>query len=119
MPPFATIHLDPHHPKREVDLVVDHYYLGYRDLSEGEEWLKRLPASIHEGLRLNKMPRPVTDPERPFAITSSLDPAGSRQGTRDRRPGMDTTLSFNTTRVTGQRCRAQSVDHRKPDVVAG
>ncbi len=99
MPTFAAIYLDPHHPKGEVDLIMDYYDLRYGDLSEGEERLKGLSASVHEGLRLNEVPGPLAKPKRALTITTSLNPPRPRKRARDRGTSMRSAFALDRTHV--------------------
>jgi hypothetical protein len=101
MPTLATIELDPNHPKREIDLVMNNDDVTYGDLSEGEEALKRLATSIHEGQGLNQTPRPIIDTKRTFAIAVTFEPTRTRQISGKSGTSMRTAIGLYTTPITG------------------
>jgi hypothetical protein len=118
MPPLATVDLDPDHPKRKVDLIVNNDHLRYRNFSKREEGLKRLSTSIHEGLRLDHTTGPVTHVERPLAIPAALKPSRSRKSTRKSRSSVSATLRLNASTIMGKRCGSQRVHNGEADIVS-
>ncbi len=119
MPPFTAIKLDPDHPEREVDLIVHDDNITDWNLSKRKEGLERLSTPIHEGLRFNQTPRPLTYSKHPFAKAISLKPPRASEITSDSGTSVGATIGLNTTAISGNRASAQRVHDGETDIMSG
>jgi hypothetical protein len=80
--------------------------------------LKRIAASIHEGLRLNKTPCPIPHSKSPLAVPISLKPSRRSEITRERSTSVGTAVSFYTTAVSGERGGTKRIYNGETDIVS-
>jgi hypothetical protein len=81
--------------------------------------LKRLATPVHEGLRLNQSPRPISDTKCALAVAVALKPTRTSQASGDGGSGIQAAIRINATTITNDRCGSKRVDDRKSDIVSG
>jgi hypothetical protein len=119
MPSLPTVTLDPNHPEREVDLIMDDDHITNGDLSKREKCLQRLAASVHKGLGLNQTPRPITYSKRPLAVSVSLKPTRASKATGYGDTSMRTADCFDAATIRRNRSSAQGINNGENDIVSG